>query len=61
MIGWHIGVVFLLLSIGWFFVGKEELEWRDPVGFCLWLAAELLLLAAVAQGFLRPFEQVTLV
>ena len=61
MIGWHLGVLFLIITIVWVCSTLNELEKRDPIGFTLWLAVVALLLFAVVQGFLRPHEVVKLI
>ncbi|MFK3865166.1 hypothetical protein [Pseudoalteromonas rhizosphaerae] len=58
MVAWHFGVIFFMLSVGWLYVGRDELNARDPVGFALWFAAMALLLFATSQCFLRPFKVV---
>lgn len=61
MIGWHLGVMFLVALVVWVSFTVGELEQQDSVGFTLWLMVVGLFLFAIAQGFLRPLEQVTLI
>jgi len=61
MVGWHLGVLFLIVTAVWVRSTLDELEKRDPIGFTLWLAVLAVLLFAVVQSFLRPYEFVILV